>query len=316
MARRFIFVDHATKKLYISPEFSGSQEESTAGGNSPEPCGLSGLFNVNSLDSFVGACEKVQRRYRKAPSSSQKASVTEVRADQLNAFRANEAIFIIEGQLVPAPSGWDGTVSGLCEHIDHAVMIAQALTIQADPQGAPSLEYEQTLRISDRELAVIHRYLNASAEEDYQSENETITHTAVFPNGMQMDVKCCGSQDGPSWTEAVLFDRHGCELTHTEVCEDYMGVWALVHDGIRYVTHITTVGNVLTLYPVKVDTEGICPLCSAKLKYVGVHAWQDCSYIPWECPSCGATGQEGYNRVFNRHENIRAGDGTWILNRR
>lgn len=316
MVRRFIFVDRATKKLYISPELKDSQKESAAGGSSPESCGLSDLFKVNSLDLFIRACEKAQSHDQSTLDSDQETSVTEIRTDQFNEFWADETIFIIGGRLVPAPADWDGTVGGLCERIDHAVMIAQALTAQIGPQGVPSLEYRQSLKISDRELAIIHRYLNASTEEDYQGENNTITHTAIFPDGTQMDIKCCGSQDEPSWTEAVLFDRHGCELTHTEVCEDYLGTWTLSHDGIRYVADVTTVGNVLTAYPVKVDTAGICLLCGAKLKYVGAHALQDCSYISWECPNCGATGQEGYNRVFDRHENIRAGNGTWISDRR
>ena len=47
----------------------------------------------------------------------------------------------------------------------------------------------------------INDYLNADTEDAYQGEDNTITYTAHFPDGKEMDVKCCGCRDESSWTE-------------------------------------------------------------------------------------------------------------------
>ena len=91
------------------------------------------------------------------------------------------------------------------------------------------------LRISQAEGNMINGYLQAQTEEQFQDEDHTISNTVVFPDGMQMDVKCCGAQEACSWTEAVLFDENGCEVCHSEVSDQYDGTWELVHQNRRYV---------------------------------------------------------------------------------
>lgn len=44
----------------------------------------------------------------------------------------------------------------------------------------------------------INDYLNADTEDAYQGEDNTITYTARFPDGKEMDVKCCGCRDESS----------------------------------------------------------------------------------------------------------------------
>lgn len=95
--------------------------------------------------------------------------------------------------------------------------------------------FVEHLQISRRDAAIINGYLQAKTEEQFQSENETITHTVVFPDGNEMDIKCCGAQDDCSWTEAVLFNRNGSELCCSEVSDRYDGTWELEHLGRRYV---------------------------------------------------------------------------------
>lgn len=70
-------------------------------------------------------------------------------------------------------------------------------------------------RFLESAMDAIKGYLNAKSEDEFQNEDDTITYTAVFPDGKQMDVKCCGSQDEVSWREAVLFDRNGSESSKT-----------------------------------------------------------------------------------------------------
>ena len=92
------------------------------------------------------------------------------------------------------------------------------------------------LRISRREAEIVNGYLQAKNAEEFQDEDHKIIHTVVFPDGKQMDVKCCGAQEDCSWTEAVLFDENGCELCCSEVSDRYDGIWELEYQNRRYVT--------------------------------------------------------------------------------
>lgn len=59
------------------------------------------------------------------------------------------------------------------------------------------------------------------------------------------------------------------------------------------------------------DAEGICPVCGAELEYTG-DTIPTCGggMHPWKCPACGATGEEGFNEVFDGHHyNVQDKDG-------
>lgn len=77
-------------------------------------------------------------------------------------------------------------------------------------------------------------------EDDCMGEDETITYTAKFKNGLEMDIKLCGVQfdefaeDNTPWTEAVLFDKNGSELTFAEPGDEFFGCWEIEYDGILY----------------------------------------------------------------------------------
>ncbi len=55
-----------------------------------------------------------------------------------------------------------------------------------------------------------------------------------------MDIKCCGCRNEASWTEAVLFDEQGNELTYTEVEEEFAGPWQLTYQGVTYIAVVKT----------------------------------------------------------------------------
>lgn len=46
--------------------------------------------------------------------------------------------------------------------------------------------------------------------------------------------KCCGCRNESSWTEAVLFDEKGFQLTYSEVEEEFEGPWELEYNGVHY----------------------------------------------------------------------------------
>ncbi len=222
--------------------------------------------------------------------------------------KPGESIFVLKGQPVPAPGGWDGTVGSLYAYIHHALRIAQALNVPPAGQVPGTLTFAHVLKLSPEALDTINGFLNARTENEYQGEDHTIVHTVRFPDGKEMDMKCCGCKDGPSWAEAVLFNAHGVEVACSEVREDYIGLWALECDGITYSVNVIAADG--GYVPSKTDQESVCPVCGAELTEYAAHEILDeGGVIPWTCSQCGATGKEGYDCVFDRHYNVCLANG-------
>lgn len=98
------------------------------------------------------------------------------------------------------------------------------------PANAPAL-YKQVLRVPQADLDLINTYLRG--EEPFGAHEPSISYTAIFPDGKQMDIQLCGSDNSP-WTQAVLYDANGAELTFTNVADTYEGEWELKYDGVTY----------------------------------------------------------------------------------
>lgn len=110
------------------------------------------------------------------------------------------------------------------------------------PQHAETkATYRKVLYVPNSVLQTIRGYLQAQSEGAYQDENSTIIYTVKFPDGNEMDIKCCGCQQAPSWTEAVLFDRSGHQITYTDPGDEFEGTWELEHNGIHY--HVDVKGQ-------------------------------------------------------------------------
>lgn len=95
-------------------------------------------------------------------------------------------------------------------------------------------KYHQVVTIPKELAETIDKYLNASGKDKYQGKDNSIRCTAVFPDGMEMNIVCCGVQDGPSWAEAILFTRSGMDLCWTQPSEEFLGDWELEFRGTTY----------------------------------------------------------------------------------
>lgn len=91
----------------------------------------------------------------------------------------------------------------------------------------------QTIVVDKQTADTINAFLAADSEDEYQGEDNTISITAKFDDGMEMDIKCCGCDDECSWTEAVLFEN-GSECGCTEPADDLLGPWEIECNGIIY----------------------------------------------------------------------------------
>lgn len=97
---------------------------------------------------------------------------------------------------------------------------------------------EKTIYISETCAETIEKYLRG---EELQGMGESLSETATFPDGFDMDIRCCGTEDD-SFTEAILYDSEGKEVALTEPCDTFTGCWELEDDttGTKYRVHVMT----------------------------------------------------------------------------
>ena len=105
--------------------------------------------------------------------------------------------------------------------------------------------FTRTIYISKESLRKINEYLTLepTSVSECLSEDETISYSADFDNGYEMDIKCCGVQydpDEPSnlaWSEAVLF-HNGSEVCRTEPVDLFEGDWELSDGDKLFTVHV------------------------------------------------------------------------------
>lgn len=86
------------------------------------------------------------------------------------------------------------------------------------------------------------------------------------------------------------------------ICKELAGLGA--KDLVNYIHR-----GSLELKDLGADEEGICPICGGELEYGNDISLDEGGVYEWTCPSCGATGKEGYNKVFDQHYDVQDGDG-------
>lgn len=108
--------------------------------------------------------------------------------------------------------------------------------------------HEKTIKVPAKLLSLINKYLREEpkSESECLGEDETVSVTAKFNNGIEMDIKCCGVQfeeggSNTAWTEAVLF-RNGSQISCTDVCDTFEGEWELEDGDDVYCVNIVPEG--------------------------------------------------------------------------
>lgn len=109
------------------------------------------------------------------------------------------------------------------------------------------MRHEQIIRICKEDAERVNKYLHEepACADDCLGEDVAIVYTAVFDNGFEMDIKCCGVQydedeeSNTAWTEAVLF-QNGKEICCTEPSDEYLGEWILEFENDEYVVTVET----------------------------------------------------------------------------
>lgn len=103
------------------------------------------------------------------------------------------------------------------------------------------MNYQKEIKINEFDFAQISKWLslpnydnaNPINLENYQGEENTLSYTATFGNGYEMDIKCCGCDNCASWIEAVLF-KNGVELKYTECMDEILQEFQIEDNGDIY----------------------------------------------------------------------------------
>lgn len=74
------------------------------------------------------------------------------------------------------------------------------------------------------------------------NEDETIYYSAIFDDGYEVDIKICGADYEPAWTEAVLF-KNGCECCCSECCDTLLGEWELEYKNKKFIVDVVLKEN-------------------------------------------------------------------------
>jgi len=96
--------------------------------------------------------------------------------------------------------------------------------------------YRKEIRIT-KKLADEINHLLTVVDKNF-GDDSTISVTAIFDNGSEMDIKCCGSNEEPAWTEAVLF-HNGSEVCCSDPSDEFVGEWELRNDEDIYIVNVT-----------------------------------------------------------------------------
>lgn len=97
---------------------------------------------------------------------------------------------------------------------------------------------EKTIYISKPHAELIEKYIRG---EEIQGMGMSLSETATFPDGFDMDIRCCGTEVD-SFTEAILYDCKGKAVAITDPCDVFTDCWELRDEstGTTYRVHVLT----------------------------------------------------------------------------
>lgn len=102
---------------------------------------------------------------------------------------------------------------------------------------------KEEIKLSKSEMGQINNLLSLTGDEIYQKygykRDETITHTAKFPDGIEADIKLVICEDERPYTEGVLF-QNGREVACTDCKDTYAGEWEFEYNDMKYIVMVST----------------------------------------------------------------------------
>ena len=99
----------------------------------------------------------------------------------------------------------------------------------------------QNIIISKYEMGYINDLLGMTGKEIYQKyglkRDETITHTAKFPDDIEADIKLVICEEEKPYVEGVLF-QNGAEIMCLQSDSSYITEWNFAHNETDYIVNV------------------------------------------------------------------------------
>lgn len=95
--------------------------------------------------------------------------------------------------------------------------------------------------LTNSDAGRIQEYLSPDLNKKHVQKNGSIISRSVqFPDGFSAHLTCCGVPSGVSYTEAILCDPSGEEVTSSGPHGTILGYWLLPFDGREYALSVST----------------------------------------------------------------------------
>lgn len=115
------------------------------------------------------------------------------------------------------------------------------------------MKFKRTILIDNNLSEHINNYLTVEPKNESEclGENTTITHTVLFSDDTEMDIKCCGvkykeNESNLAWTEAVLV-KNGSVVAFTDPQDEYFGLWEIEYDNHTYIVDVKTTEDIASI---------------------------------------------------------------------
>lgn len=96
------------------------------------------------------------------------------------------------------------------------------------------MKYNKQIKLTEREKEAVNYYL----QNTFYSYETLYTKTIVFDNGYFMDIMICANCDDTPYTQGVLYNKDGQQLSFTDTDDNFPGEWILYADNNTYIVNI------------------------------------------------------------------------------
>ena len=86
----------------------------------------------------------------------------------------------------------------------------------------------------------MNAFINNCLNEPILQDGQVVARTVNFDDGLHMDIRCCGIDDKPAFTKAVLLNHHNEELCST-TSQKFVQHWQLQYKGDTYATDMAVI---------------------------------------------------------------------------
>ena len=118
-------------------------------------------------------------------------------------------------------------------------------------------DHEAIIRVPLGVAKFINKHLHHEPEDEnecFGEDEASVSYSVNFDNGYEVSVMMCGVQFRPgesntAWTQAVLYDKEGRQVSYTEPADEFFGEWWMEDDdGAEYYVNVVPAPDEIISY--------------------------------------------------------------------